>query len=164
MKELLVLRHAKSAHSDPRLPDHERPLNERGRQAAPRVGRLLLERDLLPELVLCSTARRTVETTELVLAEAGSKAGAAHLSELYLASAQTILETVVMNAGDANRVMVVGHNPGVEDVLTLLGLGLQAMPTAALAHVRFDIEDWALATSAPGTTLERLWLARDLEE
>jgi phosphohistidine phosphatase len=164
MKELLVLRHAKSEHSNPRLMDHDRPLNPRGLETAPRVGRLLASEDLLPDLVLCSTAMRTTQTAALVLEAAGTDIPTEHLKELYLASARTILEQVVLGGGDADRVMVVGHNPGMEDILDMLGLGLHEMPTAALAHVRFDIDDWVMATSSPSISLEKIWLARQLTD
>ena len=164
MKELLVLRHAKSAHSNPQLMDHDRPLNERGLEAAPRVGRLLVEQELLPDLVLCSSARRTTQTADLVMKATEQNAPIEHLKELYLASAQTILELVVIGSGEADRVMVVGHNPGMEDVLTMLGLGMHEMPTAALAQIRFDIDDWVMASSTSSITLENLWLARSLPD
>ena len=84
--------------------------------------------------------------------------------ELYLASPDTILDTAMRRGEDHGRVMVVGHNPGMEDVMTLLGLGMHEMPTAALAHISFDVDEWALATSASRITLEHLWLARELPE
>ena len=164
MKELLILRHAKSAHSNPMLRDHDRPLNDRGRQAAPRVGRLLAQEGLLPDLLLCSTATRTMQTAGLVAEAADMHPRTEMLKELYHASARTILETVVLRGGDSERIMVVGHNPGMEDVLHALGLGMHEMPTAALAHIRFDIDDWTMAGSAGDATLERLWLARSLED
>ena len=124
MKELLVLRHAKSTHADPRLADHDRPLNERGRRAAPRVGRLLSREGLVPERVFCSTATRTMETAALVCAATGREIDASFHEELYLAPPDRILDLVIRSANDFGRIMVVGHNPGVEDVLTLLGLGM----------------------------------------
>lgn len=160
----MVLRHAKSGHSDPRLSDHERPLNDRGRQAAPRVGRRLNEHELLPDRILCSTAARTVETMELLLGEGDQRIETERLDELYLASARTILETVVMRGGDADRVLVIGHNPGMEDVLHLLGLGIREMPTATLARIGLEIDDWALATAGPRVELLDFWLARDLTD
>lgn len=164
MKELLVLRHAKSDHSNPGLRDHERPLNARGRKAAPRVGNLLVAADLRPDLLLCSTAVRAMETAALVAEAAELHMKTEFVDELYLASAHTILDTVTTRGGDAQRVLTVGHNPGMEDVLDLLGLGMLEMPTAALAHIRFDVEDWSLAPTAEGTTLENLWLARELSD
>jgi phosphohistidine phosphatase len=162
MKELLALRHAKSDHGDRTLRDHDRTLNERGRGAAPRVGQLLVRENLLPDLVLCSTAVRAMETAALVMTASGCTAEIEFLEELYLASPDTILDTAMRRGEDHGRVMVVGHNPGMEDVMTLLGLGMHEMPTAALAHISFDVDEWALATSASRTTLEHLWLAREL--
>jgi len=164
MKELLILRHAKSAHSNPMLGDHDRPLNDRGRAAAPRIGRLIAREGLHPDLVLCSSATRTVQTAELVKAASGTDARMETIESLYLAPARTILETLVHRAGDSDRALVVGHNPGMEDVLDLLGLGRVEMPTASLAHVRIDIADWTMLGGGDQATLERFWLARSLED
>ena len=164
MKELLILRHAKSAHANPLLSDHDRPLNDRGMDAAPRVGRLIAAECLQPDLILCSSAKRTMQTAELVMAASGADTRIESLETLYLASARTILETLVHHGGNSDRVLVVGHNPGLEDVVHTLGLGRMEMPTATLAHVRIDIEDWMMLGGRGQATLERFWLARALEE
>ncbi|MCH2144114.1 MAG: histidine phosphatase family protein [Phycisphaerales bacterium] len=164
MKELLALRHAKSSHSMPGLRDHDRSLNERGRNAAPRVGRLLARENLLPDLILCSSATRTMETTALVTAAMECEPRTLFLEELYLAAPDTILDAAMRHGEDCNRVLVVGHNPGMEDVMTLLGLGMREMPTAALAHITFETDEWLLATSARRITLENFWLARSLPD
>ena len=164
MKELLILRHAKSDHSDGRLRDHDRPLNTRGSSAAPRMGRHLLQHGLIPDLLLCSTAVRTMQTAALVAEAAELDAKTDFVDELYLASPQTILETAATRGGDAQRILMIGHNPGCEDVLMVLGLGLHEMPTCALAHIQIDIDDWALLPTADQATLANLWLVRKLPD
>ena len=164
MKDLLILRHAKSDHSDPRLRDHDRPLNARGQSAAPRIGQHLVEQGLLPDLLLCSTAIRTMQTAALVAESAELDAKTEFVDDLYLAAPQTILEIAASRGGDANAILMVGHNPGCEDVLALLGLGMHEMPTCALAHITLDIDDWALAPTSNTATLENLWLVRELPD
>jgi len=141
MKQLLILRHAKSDHTDHRLSDHDRPLNARGRTAAPRIGRLLRDEGAIPELLLCSTAVRTMQTAALVAESAELHAKTEFIEELYLASPHVILETIADRGGDAGSIMVIGHNPGCEDVLSMLGVGMHEMPTAALAMITLEIED-----------------------
>ena len=94
MAELLVLRHAKSSWDTPGQPDHDRPLNRRGRRDAPRIGELLAAESLLPDAVLCSTACRTVETWTLLSAAAGCPVAPAFTDRLYLASGADLLEEI----------------------------------------------------------------------
>ena len=162
MKELLLLRHAKSDWGDLSLPDHERPLSGRGRRAAPEMARRLIADDCVPDLVLCSTARRTRETLDLVaneLADAGHEPAIEYHEDLYLASPRAMLERVRESGGSAERVMVVAHNPGTHDLAMALAADgperqLDRMhrkfPTAALARVRFDVSTWAEALVGGG--------------
>ena len=163
-KQLLVLRHAKSEHGDPRLRDHDRPLNQRGREAAGRMGRFMADRGILPELVLCSSSRRTTETLELLEESSGLSAASASVEELYLASPTAMLEVVVQHARTESRVMLVGHNPGSEDVLHVMGLGMHEMPTCSLALIELEIDDWALLGESVGARLVDLWRVKHLPE
>lgn len=162
MKTLLLLRHAKSSWDDHSLDDFDRPLNERGRQAAPRMGRWIRDNDLVPDHVLCSAASRARETWEAVSAELGGPVVVTVLRSLYLAEPEGILD-LVHRANDTDEVlMVVGHNPGFEDLARLLtqrgkgrALGLLAdrMPTGALAVLRFDVDRWEEVGAGGGTLL-----------
>ncbi|MCK0167139.1 histidine phosphatase family protein [Jannaschia sp. S6380] len=106
--KLILLRHTKSDWTDPSLPDRERPLNERGRSAAAKMGEWLRSRGHLPDLVLCSDARRTRETLEgLGLPETQTE----YRPDLYLADAETILS--LARAQTVGCVLIVGHNPGI---------------------------------------------------
>jgi phosphohistidine phosphatase len=152
MRTLYLLRHAKSSWASPLLDDFERPLNKRGREAAPRIGRLLRKREMIPDLVLCSAARRATETWELAGQAIGRDLPVKVYRGLYLASAGKILDIVRRAADEAESLLVVGHNPGMERCAAqLVGPGSDAgalaeleakYPTAAVAAFTFDAEKW----------------------
>lgn len=163
-KQLLILRHAKSDHGDRTLSDHDRPLNQRGREAAATMGEFMKKQGLNPDLALCSSAVRTTETLSL-LAQAGTLHPKTEFQDLlYLASPSTILELVSTRAQQEELVLLVGHNPGSEDLLHTLGLGMHEMPTCSLAQVELDIDDWVLVTGSVQARLLNLWLVKSLPE
>ena len=140
IRTLFILRHAK-AETGEGLRDEERPLTARGRRAAERMGELMADR--VPERTLSSTSVRTRETV------AGLKAGARHfgpvafLPELYLASPSACLKALAEHSGDATSVLLVGHNPGLEDLVSLLTGERVSLPTAALAECALELEAWS---------------------
>jgi phosphohistidine phosphatase len=148
MKKLLLLRHAKSSWDDPSLDDFDRPLATRGREAAPLVGGELARRDWAPEMVLVSRAVRTRQTWELVAAELGAKAAVEFAEGLYEASPQALLAEIGRTPEGVGTLMLIGHNPGLEELAKLLAAkdsdpdALKRMrekfPTAALARFKFD--------------------------
>ncbi|NNM32739.1 MAG: histidine phosphatase family protein [Gemmatimonadetes bacterium] len=151
MPTLLLARHAKSSWDDPSLRDHDRPLNRRGASDAPRIGAALLERDLVPDLVLSSTSARTRETLAGMEEGTGIPLTADYLPELYLASPGTMLSAIQSAPRDAETLMVLSHNPGTH----ALAVGLTAtgpqeareamrfkFPTGAVAILTFDLDDW----------------------
>ena len=156
MKTLLILRHAKSSWKKP-VADHDRPLNHRGKTDAPHVGELLRDADLVPDLIVCSTALRAKKTAEVVAKHSGYSGKIELASDLYLAGPEAY-RSVLRGASDAfDRVMVVGHNPGLEMFLTGLTGLVETLPTAALAHVRLEIERWRdFDKNAKGALVE-LW-------
>ena len=144
-KQLLLLRHAKSSWSDPDLADHDRPLNARGRQAATLVGRHLRASAPVPDLVLCSSARRTRETLELL--DIGAATEVVVEDRLYGAGAGDLLARLRTVPAAVKSVLLIGHNPGIEQLAALLidsdGATAESFPTAALADVRLPISAWA---------------------
>ena len=152
MLTLCLLRHAKSSWENPTLPDRERPLSKRGMADAPMMGRAMNEHELDPELVLCSTARRTVDTLALVLPELKVEPNVAYEDELYHASPAELFERLRAIQPGASRVMLVGHNPEIQAVaLDLIGAGpkhardrlLEKYPTAGLAVINFTAGLWS---------------------
>lgn len=120
MVRLILLRHAKSDWTDEGLLDKDRPLNPRGKKAAPEMGRWIAKHQLLPDRILCSTATRTRETLER-MQECWSDSPEVHfVDRLYLASPKTILEEAMAHAAGAKSLLIIGHNPGMEMLATQL--------------------------------------------
>jgi len=162
MKTLLVMRHAKSSWSNDYLADHERPLNDRGKQDAPRMGRLLQTEDLVPDLIISSSAERALNTAELVALNCGYDNEIAITRRFYHADPDDYL-AVLSGADDAyERIMVVGHNPGMEALVEDLTGEEVRMATAALAYLRLDIDSWRDLQPDTPAKLQELWLPKEL--
>jgi phosphohistidine phosphatase len=161
MKRLFVLRHAKAGPHDEKH-DKERALIERGRSDSALMGAEMRKKDYLPDLVLCSDARRTTQTWEYAAPEIGAHPKTRFLDSLYDATAAAILKCIRAESGDARAVVVIGHNPGMEDIARKLvrkpanpeersrAAALAArFPTCGLAVLDFNVDEWAKL--APGT-------------
>lgn len=154
MKLLFILRHAKSSWADTSLSDFERPLNERGLNAAPFMGELMARRSLLPELIISSPAKRASQTATLVKESAGLNSEIRLDDRIYEASPQS-LRHVVSEIDDAlNSAMLVGHNPGIEGFIRYLTKQLEPMPTAALAVIKLKIDRWSEVEADSGKVVE----------
>jgi phosphohistidine phosphatase len=156
MPELLLLRHAKSDWRDQDLDDFDRPLAPRGRRAALLMGRYLAAEGLIPDLILCSTARRAVETLDLLLTALASKPEIGYLKTLYLAPPSRMLAVLRRQSPERGRILLIAHNPGLQHLaLDLAGPAgsdaanrlAEKFPTAALA--RFQVSDWGSLGEVP---------------
>ncbi|MEP7212587.1 MAG: histidine phosphatase family protein [Acidobacteriota bacterium] len=154
MKRLYLLRHAKSSWSEPDLADFDRPLNSRGLDAAPFMGRYIATKDYLPDLIVSSPARRALETAELVRENTGANIEIQLNDRVYEASPQTLLQIAAAVDDAAGSVMLVGHNPGMEAFVRLLTGRSEAMPTAALAVIDLGIDCWSNIKEGCGTLVE----------
>ena len=162
MKTLLLLRHAKSSWKHPELADHDRPLNKRGKRTAPLIGALLQDQGLIPDLILCSSAVRTHDTA-LLVAEACNYGGEIKQTRtLYLAEPQTYVEVLRQVKEKHARVLVVGHNPGLEALIEALTGEAMAMPTAALAYLELPLEHWRDLDMKTICKLVDMWRPKDL--
>lgn len=149
MRTLLLLRHAKSDRDQPVVEDFARPLNVRGREAAARIGAWMKEHHLQPEWVICSPSVRTRETLTLLRQHLAIPETLIDFDDrVYLADVTTLLGVLARCPEDMNNVLLVGHNPGIEQLLVHLcgePLPLSAkgklMPTAALAQITLP-DDW----------------------
>ncbi|MDB5539665.1 MAG: phosphohistidine phosphatase [Devosia sp.] len=162
MLRLILVRHAKSAWDDPGLADIDRPLAERGLEAAAWIGDTLARLKLVPEIILCSPARRTRETLELAMArlDADLRQGEVVWSdELYEQRDEDYIDVIARDGGDAGVLMLVGHNPATEETATLLaGKGdpqalarlMDRFPTGAIAVLDFDVAHWRAAERGTG--------------
>jgi phosphohistidine phosphatase len=149
---LTLFRHAKSSWADPSLDDFDRPLAPRGEEAAPRMGAFLAERGLIPDLVLCSTSRRTRETLSLAFAALTSQPKTEFLDDLYHATVPALTAIIRSGQAEVRHLMLVGHNPGLQALaLQLIGGGDPAgrraiahkFPSGAVAVISFDAPNWA---------------------
>jgi phosphohistidine phosphatase len=166
MLTLSLLRHAKAGSDKPGVRDIDRPLAPRGRHAAPRMGRFITEHHLIPDLVLCSTAKRARQTLDLVLSELASEPEVVIEEALYLAEPEAILEVLHTASGPSKRVMIIGHNPGLQELaLLLVGAGRKTdlaqismkFPTTGLAVLNFTARDWQGVR--PGSGILRLYMS-----
>jgi phosphohistidine phosphatase len=142
MRTLYLLRHAKSSWSDSSLRDFDRPLNDRGRQSAELIGKQLAAEKLIDPLLICSPAVRTRETAEFVLKNANVRAEERFDERIYEASLRDLLQVVSEIPDDEQVVIMIGHNPGFEELLAFLTGEARHMPTCALAKIKFDIASW----------------------
>jgi phosphohistidine phosphatase len=163
VKRLLLLRHAKAVPGTTKSGDHGRPLNERGRLDAPRVGIAMQHKRYLPDRVLCSTSKRTLETWEHVAPELDGKPEVIFSDELYLAPWKVIANMARTQPKAAGVVLVVGHNPGLEECARALARKPRTdderqrletlnekFPTSALAVLDFDTDIWSEIASGAG--------------
>lgn len=151
-RTLLLLRHAKSAWSDPRLDDHDRPLNRRGERSAKAMADHFAQLGLRPDLILCSTALRTRQTLAPIMATLAAPAPLINLSkDLYLASEDVLLTQLQAVGDDATTVLLIGHNDGIWHFgAALAGDGppeelaslRDKFPTGALAMLSVRDEPW----------------------
>jgi len=170
MHQLLLLRHAKSAWDDPSLPDHARPLNARGRRAGRLIAEEMTRRGLAPDVVLVSSARRTLQTLEALQPLEGPPIVTV-TDELYLAPWQVMLSVLHRVPDTARSVLLLGHNPGLHELALnllppeqppspMLTRLREAYPTAALAEYTIA-PPWRLLR-AGGARLSRYVLPREL--
>lgn len=149
MKTIYVLRHAKSDWGDESLLDFDRPLNHRGRKAAKAVGHELRERGIRPDLVIASPAVRAKQTVERVIEGIGEDLRVTEDRRIYEASTGTLMEILREAPDDSEQLMIVGHNPGFQNLVVALTEPCalrdevqSKFPTAALAEIRFSIDLW----------------------
>lgn len=163
MRTLLLMRHAKSSWKDSTLADHDRPLKKRGFKAALQMGQLIRQEHLAPELILCSTAVRARQTLEELLKDCGAAPPIQELSALYHASPAAFLSVLQNVDSSLESVMVISHNPGLEQLLQEITGQAEELPTAALAVISLPIDAWSqLELNATGR-LSSLWRPRDLD-
>jgi phosphohistidine phosphatase len=142
MKTLLLLRHAKSSWDNASLRDFERPLAKRGKRDAPRMGEELKLRMPLPDIIISSPATRARETAEAVVQSSGIRSRLEFNESIYGASSAELITLIRQLPDSVNCALMVGHNPGFEELVTRLTATDAAMPTAALACIEFQIDHW----------------------
>ena len=145
MKTLFLVRHAKSSPASPPLPDRERPLDDRGRHDAPKMGQRLAKSGVKkPDLLVSSPALRALTTAQLIADEIGYQREDIVVDErLYASSPDNLLAVIGALDDKLDRVMLVGHNPEFTELAHRLSSEITDMPTCAVAEFRFDATAWA---------------------
>lgn len=163
MKTLILMRHAKSSWDTADVDDHDRPLNARGLRDAPRMGALLKEKAVVPDRLVSSTALRAAETARLVAEGLGWQGDFERTARLYHAEARALIDFARETSGAADSVMIVAHNPGMEELVSGLIGTLTPMPTAAVAVFRQDAPAWDVFATKAAPELVGLWRPKELD-
>lgn len=160
MLTLYLLRHAKSSWDDESKQDFERPLSSRGRKACALIGEYIEEKGIDFDLVLVSTSVRTRETIELIRERAKFRAEVRYDERIYEATVSQLLDVISQVDSDQKSVLLVGHNPGIEELLALLTGDQQHVTTANFAKIKLKVTKWSANLAGKGT-LE--WIVRPKE-
>jgi phosphohistidine phosphatase len=162
MKNLLLMRHAKSSWKDASLSDHQRPLNKRGKRDAPLMGEFLREQGIVLEAILCSTAVRAKATAEGFLQGYTFEGDLVYIDDLYQAGPETIIAHLAQLPDNVDTAMIIAHNPGLDDFLGTVCDEQEHMSTASVACIQFPIERWAELRVVTRGELVRVWKSREI--
>ncbi|MDA1213554.1 MAG: histidine phosphatase family protein [Planctomycetota bacterium] len=163
MKTLLLMRHAKSSWDDTSLPDHERPLNHRGRRDAPRMRKFIKKTKHLPQRVVTSSAVRARSTAELVVKSFDDDIPVVVTEALYHAFPEKMLDVIHQQPCDVDVLLLVGHNPGMESLVALLLDRDEKMPTAAIASFDYDIAQWSDLSVSTRCKSSAIWRPKEID-
>lgn len=144
MKNLILIRHAKSSWDEASLGDLERRLNKRGKRDAPYMGKLLADKGLRPDAMLASPAKRALKTAKLIAEEIGYPKKRIDIRDgLYMQGAEAIVELIAGLDDGLERVVLVGHNPELTELANrLAGAGIDNLPTCGLVSIEFAADRW----------------------
>jgi len=165
-KQLLVMRHAKSSWSYEGLTDFERPLNKRGLRVAPQMAKFIHLQGLTPDLIVSSAANRAKMTAELFVGNCGDVVAEqlTYTRDFYHAPADVYCEHVgTMIDESVGTLLLVGHNPGLEDLLERLTGSWEVMPTATIAHFDLGAERWADIDANFKAKLKNIWRPKEID-
>src|SRR6266550_4389939 len=144
MKTLFLIRHAKSSRDNTALADKDRPLNDRGKREAPRMGKRLAKRRVKPDLILSSPATRALATAEIIAKKLDYKPRNIVVDDrLYAVEAEQLLDVIRQLDDGAKRVMLIGHNPELTELAHRLSSKITHLPTCAVAEFKFNVKSWS---------------------
>ena len=165
MKTLLLMRHAKSSWKESSIPDHDRPLNRRGKHDAPLMGKLLRDQKMNLGLIISSTALRA-ETTANLIAKAIRYKGKIILDKsIYNAEPMDLLTLLSNSSDEYNSILLVGHNPTMEETVQMITNSPElTMTTCAIAHLTLSIDTWTALKEKQtfSSKLENFWTPKEL--
>jgi len=155
MKELILVRHAKSSWKTAGVSDFDRPLNKRGSHDAPIMGRRLADLDIVPDMIVASPAKRAMDTAEIIAREMGVPSNLILPDiQIYAASASGLIRLIRQLDDDWDHVMMVGHNPGIRNTgVLLVGDVIGTFPTCAILSMELEVDHWNRAMPSCGRIL-----------
>jgi phosphohistidine phosphatase len=162
VKTILLMRHAKSSWKDKNIKDRKRPLGKRGKRNAPQMGELIKEKELIPQIILSSSAERAKQTSELFSKGSGFQGETKYIDSLFMAEADEYIKALRALPDDIERVMVIGHNPGLESLLPLWTGQIEALPTSAIAYLVAPIQHWGDLNKDSKLDLVEIWRPKEL--
>lgn len=156
MKRLLLIRHAKSSWDDEAARDFDRSLNDRGKRDAPTMGQRLAERDIMPDVILSSPAKRAKKTARIIADEMGyDPDDIVYDDRLYLADLSDLITSILENNADADVLMMFGHNPGMTDFSNFLAdCRIDNVPTCGIVTIEFDMDSWNTIETTKGKLID----------
>ncbi len=160
-KTLIIVRHGKSSWNNTQLRDYDRPLNQRGLTDAKKVGEFILAKEGRPSLILSSSAKRACDTARIIANQMNSIDLLIKEEKLYLAWIDELFNSIYKISDDVDKVILVGHNPGLTELINNLGVQLDNLPTASAACFHFDTKSWK-RINADNAELTWFQLARNL--
>lgn len=164
MKTLLLMRHAKSSWKKEGQADHDRPLNDRGKRDAPRMGNWLKEQGIVPDTILTSSAKRARRTAEAMAEALGRQERLIVHEELYSAHMGDYVELLRDLPDSAETALLVGHDPTISEFVSALAKATTEMPTAAIACFDLSVGAWKDFDPFTGCELRAHWQPRELPE
>ena len=162
MKSILILRHAKSSWKHPELNDHDRPLNKRGMRDAPLIGEFLKNEHLIPDFIISSNAKRAHSTAKIVAKASGYKREIVLNQSLYAAQPTAYIDVLRDLSNEYARVLIIGHNPGLEELVSMLTRESHSMSTCSHVHIQLRINKWTEMDNKTKGKLSGIWHPRDL--
>ncbi len=157
MKKILIMRHAKSSWKDAEIADHERPLKKRGLKDAAYIGKVLKNKELIPDKIISSTAVRAADTAAIVADKCRYKKEIDYTDKLYMAESGAILELIHGQPDSIKVLMVIGHNPGMEALVQVLSRKVESLSTASVAYFQADIKSWKDLKQGTKLKLKKFW-------
>ena len=162
MKKLLLMRHAKSSWNDPNQNDFDRPLNERGLDTAPKMGQFLTNQNHVPDHIISSAAKRAKSTARLLAEHCGYTKKLIYCQDLYLASADTYFHLIHQQPENINTLLMVGHNPILEDFIYSLTKKSITLTTANIVCFHLDISSWNQLSKNTILPIEHIWRPKEI--
>lgn len=161
MKTLLIMRHAKSSWKDQELPDHDRPLKKRGRKDIVNMAKILKKKALIPDLILSSSAVRAKDTATLMAEKLNYKGKIELIDDLYMAEPETYIQKIASVPEKVDKLLIVGHNPGLEGLVMTLGDKITSLPTGSIAKIYLFVDKWSEFTIETDGEINHIWVPGD---